>query len=188
MKSVSYLSKVVVALLLPALTGCVFTIPKGAHYSGVHAALVSQATLSFQATFDNSAVYTTVDPVNQTAINKLYGFSDCLTAHHDNSARFGWNWNLNTLKIDLWAYTYANGGTFHDAYVGSVGPNETHQYEIKTSGLTYLFLLDGVQVAEAERGCSDAVANGYRLYPYFGGVETAPHTITITVVENTPSR
>ena len=187
MKSISQLSKITAALLLTALTGCVFTIPKGAHYSGLHVTLVSQATLSFQATFDNSAIYTTVNPVNQTAINKLYGFSDCLTVHHDNSARFGWTWNLVTLKIDLWAYTYANGGAFHDVYIGSINPNETHQYEIQTSGLTYLFLLDGVQVAVAERGCSDAVANGYRLYPYFGGVETAPHAITITVTENSPN-
>ena len=178
------MKKFLVALLVPALSGCVFTIPKGAHYSGVHAALVSQAQLKFQATFDSSAIYTTVDPVNQNAINKLYGFSDCLTVHHDNSARFGWTWNLKALKIDLWAYSYANGGDFHDTYVGSVNPGETHQYEIQTSGTQYLFFLDGVRMAEMQRGCSDSVANGYRLYPYFGGVETAPHAITITVVEN----
>jgi hypothetical protein len=31
------------------------------------------------------------------------------------------------------------------------------------------------------RGCSSKKANGYKLYPYFGGSETAPQEIKIKI-------
>jgi hypothetical protein len=55
-----------------------------------------------------------------------------------------------------------------------------YDYNIKLSSdrKKYVFSFNGQQV-EMERGCSKNKATGYRLYPYFGGNQVAPHKITI---------
>ncbi len=49
--------------------------------------------------FDSSAIYKTVDSVNQLDINKLIGWSDCGSNHMENSIRFGWRWLNDSLEI-----------------------------------------------------------------------------------------
>jgi len=49
---------------------------------------------------------------------------------------------------------------------------------IKIMGDTYIFTVNGFIVTQP-RGLSTAQASGFQQYPYFGGDETAPHTITI---------
>ena len=51
---------------------------------------------------------------------------------------------------------------------------------IKLVENTYLFTVNGV-TASLPRGLSSAQANGYQQYPYFGGIEVAPHVITIQI-------
>src|SRR5690606_41284654 len=53
---------------------------------------------------DSSCVYKNPHPENQDDINKLYGFSDCTSLHHANSARFGWNWKDGALRIHAYCY------------------------------------------------------------------------------------
>ena len=68
-----------------------YTIKQGQHYCEQnYFKPVDLEELKFSVVFDSSAVYTSVDPVNQYDINKLYGFSDNGADHHQFSARFGW--------------------------------------------------------------------------------------------------
>lgn len=90
----------------PAETDFVeYKIPRGKHYAeGNLFKQLNQAELRFEVLFDSSAIYRNRRADNQHDVNKLYGFSDCGTAHHTNSARFGWRWTGT--QIELYAYWY----------------------------------------------------------------------------------
>lgn len=153
-----------------------YIIPAGSHSSshGVH--FVEQADrISFMASFDSSAIYKTVNAANQADINKLYGLSDH-GSHEENSARFGWRWYGG--KLEIWAYAYSNGERKF-AFVDSTKLNQSTTFEILFGESTYTFKVGDktVQLPRTFKG----KASGYRLYPYFGGDETAPHTITIQI-------
>lgn len=156
-----------------------YVIKKGQQFTGSITSEVKTTELKFKVMFDSSAIYTTSDPGNQIDINKLYGFSDCGTEHHVHSARFGWRWTNDSLR--LFAYCYKNRVlTFHE--MGTVLINNEHSCSIKIQGDKYLFNLDG-KTHEMERGCNDTLGKRYRLFPFFGGDESAPHDITIKIKE-----
>jgi hypothetical protein len=158
----------------------VWQIQAGSHEaSGTSVVLRTSDVLDFNARFDGSAQYSTVDPANQLDINKLRGFSDCGEHHHTASARFGWRWNAD--RIELFAYTYVAGHR-QSALLGAVQPGDWHEYRLEATGSDYLFTLDGVTTI-MPRGCVGGGRVKYELWPYFGGDETAPHTISIELDE-----
>src|SRR5689334_11914005 len=86
-----------------------YTIPAGHHYClGNDYREIETDEMKFIVRFDSSAIYQSIDPVNQYDINKLYGFSDNHSDHHQYSARFGWRWSDGALR--LFAYVYNEGG------------------------------------------------------------------------------
>jgi hypothetical protein len=139
--------------------------------------LFTASYIRFQAVFDSSAIYTTVAAENQVDINKLAGFSDCSTHHQTNSARFGWNWNGSALRI--YAYDYVDGQR-QAKELGTVGIGTTNSFKIEISGSNYIFTLNDKKET-MPRHCSGGVGVAYKLLPYFGGNEPAPHDITIKV-------
>ncbi|MFC5412020.1 hypothetical protein ACFPMF_22035 [Larkinella bovis] len=155
---------------------------KAGEQSSDHEALTftTKTSLSFNVTFDNSAIYTSKLAENQNDINKLYGFSDCNTHHQTASARFGWNWRDDSLRI--YAYCYRNGERFSQE-LGTAELNQPANYKLSIVGDKYVFTFKGQETTFA-RGCPNGQnTNRYRLFPYFGGDEVAPHTITITITE-----
>jgi hypothetical protein len=157
-----------------------YLIPKGSNYARqneYHAFRASQ--LSFSAVFDSSAIYQTNDPENQEDINKLFGVSDGNTHHQDNSARFGWNWNGKEIQIH--AYCYA-GGIRENKLMGIAEIGKTYNYSIKADKSRYIFQFEN-KIEYLNRDITDSVLNGYSLYPYFGGNETAPHDISVYLKE-----
>lgn len=159
------------------LTWRTYTIKKGKHYSGIHARIFLGKRLRFKAIFDESAIYTSVDPVNQHDINKLYGFSEGPGDHMKNSARFGWRW-LNG-KLEIFAYCH-NNSIVNSEYITCLDLNK--EYEFKITQYRYVCFFE-VNKKTALMPRSQP-ANGsieYYLYPYFGGDEKAPHDITIKI-------
>ena len=153
-----------------------YVIKKGQHSTSSPFKSLRTNALVFEAVFDNSAIYTSIDPVNQLDINKLYGMADCSSTHQTNSARFGWRWYDNSLQV--LAYVYANGVRY-SRLMTSIDLNKVYKYELLLDGSQYIFSVNGVTVT-MPRGCSGN-GNGYQLYPYFGGDEVAPHDITIKI-------
>jgi hypothetical protein len=154
-----------------------YTIPAGLHSSAASAyQFLTASSIRFTARFDSSAIYQTVDSRNQGDINKLYGMADCNSVHQVNSARFGWRWFGNVLQI--WAYNYVNGER-QIAFIKNVPLNSTNTYELAFADSAYIFKVDELQIT-LPRHCAEE-AKGYKLYPYFGGDESAPHEITIII-------
>jgi hypothetical protein len=157
-----------------------YTIPVGSHYaSGNTYKEIHQPDLRFQVLFDSSAIYKTRRGDNQYDINKLYGFSDCGTMHHENSARFGWRWNGQSIEIH--AYWY-NDSTRHNEFLDTISPGSITELALKVLPRQYEFeIKDRLHVFP--RHCGSTSIQGYRLYPYFGGDEAAPHDIRIKIKE-----
>ena len=158
-----------------------YTIRKGQQYCDQNSfTVVEYAELKFAVKFDNSAKYQTTDPANQEDINKLYGFSDNNNAHQEYSARFGWNWTRDSLRV--FAYIY-NNGVRTSQELAAILPNTEYNCSIKIVGNAYAFKLNDKTIT-MNRESTTAKAQGYKLYPYFGGDELAPHDISIWIREN----
>jgi hypothetical protein len=130
----------------------------------------------FSVIFDSSAIYTTQDPQNQGDINKLYGFTEGYDPHY-NSARIGWAFYKNQLR--LYGYVYNDKKRISEE-ISTVKIGETIKCSIKVEEGNYVFTVNGHSL-KLPRTAKTAQADGYQLYPYFGGDETAPHHIRIRI-------
>lgn len=156
-----------------------YTIPEGGHSSVSGISITDKTEFEFTAIFDQTCQYSTGLPENQADINKLYGISDCGSNHHENSARFGWRWYDEQLQI--FAYCYRNGQR-EEQFITAVEPDKEYSYNLKVEPENYIFTLNGISVSMI-RGCN-LESSRYRLYPYFGGDEVAPHPIHIKIKEH----
>ncbi len=157
-----------------------YTILKGQQYCDKSTyQAIKYDQLSFIVKFDSSAIYQTSSKDNQGDINKLYGFSDNNAQHQQYSARFGWRWSNNALR--LFGYIY-NKGVRSSKELGTVNIGTENSCSIKAADSTYIFTLNGKSITMA-RESKTVQAEGYKLFPYFGGDEVAPHTISIWIKE-----
>jgi len=155
-----------------------YTIHEGSNYCDSNSfKMVDVTEMKFVARFDSTAIYQTKDPSHQYDINKLYGFSDNNADHHSYSARFGWRWSDNALR--LFAYVY-NSSEMTSKELTTVNIGDDINCSIKVSGNQYLFTVNGVTQSMPRTAITEK-GDGYQLYPYFGGDETAPHEIHIWI-------
>ncbi len=160
----------------------VYNIQSGNHFSdGLNGNILSTDHIDFLARFNETAIYTATTKSNQNDINKLYGFSDCNCDVEKNSARFGWNWSPSKNKIQIYAYIHVDGKIINPTYMGTVNFNEEASYSIYIVGQSYNFNFNGNLVNIKSRGCGEQRDIRGILYPYFGGDDTAPHQINISI-------
>ncbi len=157
----------------------VFVIPAGKHDNGWKLQSLQSRSLNFSAVFDESAIYKTSSEENQHDINKLAGFSDCNSFHHENSARFGWRWLDG--KLEIHAYAYVNGERVTE-YIGDVSLDEAYDYRLQMTDSDYVFYLQGYDPVRITRNSPCDRGFYYMLFPYFGGDETAPQDIVIRIL------
>ena len=173
-------------LLLGVFFGCepeweepfeVFLLPKGKHTSGYPVQMLQSSTLNATVYFDESAKYECNTEENQWDTNKLIGFSDCNSHHHENSARFGWRW-LDS-QLELLAYCYVDGETIIQE-LDTIPLNTQTEIEIRLLTDSYDFYISNEKLASIPRSAKTCKTGAYyMLFPYFGGDETAPHDISI---------
>lgn len=195
---------IVVGLVAGCAGGPIYTIDKGDHSSGIHFSTHGGDGVhgvAYELKFDESCVYK-IDGQNQFDWNKVggrgYGFS-----HQNWSVRWGWR-----ARPDGWLeinpYLHVDGSIVipevewagRNARTVGKGPVPIRP------GFTYLVGYDragtilNFTVACAETGdyywgwsVSDQYEEfdgcGYRLFPYFGGDEVAPHDMTMHLRELT---
>ncbi|HSC55343.1 MAG TPA: hypothetical protein VLC98_17045 [Phnomibacter sp.] len=156
-----------------------YIIDKGAQFSRPNLFdTMSVSQLDFIALFDSSCIYSTTRPSNQHDINKLYGFSDCDSHHLNNSVRIGWRWSDSALR--LFGYVHYDGGILSKE-IAPARIGTPISCSIRCAGNTYQFRVNE-DTASLPRYCAGDYIR-YKLYPYFGGDETAPHTIKIDIKE-----
>lgn len=155
-----------------------YLIRKGSNFSdkSTTKSVSVAGEMKFMARFNNSAIYTTIDPVNQYDINKLWGFSEGFNNQY-NSARIGWAYNNGALR--LYGYVYAKGVRY-SREITPVAINTEIPCSIKLNGSSYLLTANGVTVS-LPRGTTTTKASGLQQFPYFGGDEKAPQDIRIDI-------
>ena len=119
-----------------------------------------------------------LDNNDQYDVNKLFGFGYGLEHHHKNSARFGWRYEPTIDKIILYAYVY------HNKYrlitrLAELEFNKEYELAININGNAYFFSLDGKQIYNL--GGVTPKRTKRELGAYFGGNQTAPHPMKITL-------
>lgn len=165
-----------------------YKIKSGNHNSeginfGIH---FSNSTVYKNVTFSESCKYN-LGNVNQFDINKLYGFSIGLFKPNSfNSARFGWRWNIDKQKIELFAYIYVNGirvgqGCVDEdkIFLSDVNINQNVYTQISVIDNQYKFSVVENNNTVHKYFQRSGNGAGYNQYPYFGGDEVAPHDIII---------
>jgi len=156
-----------------------YIIPKGEHYPTPNPLVFTTASkVTFYAVFDSSCIYKTVDPQNQNDINKLYGFSDCNTQHLVNSARVGWRWSNDSLRI--FAFVHNNSVMLYKE-ITTARIGRKINCSISCLADQYSFTVNNKTV-QLPRHCTGNYTR-YKLFPYFGGDEVAPHKIKIKITE-----
>lgn len=156
-----------------------FIIREGEHYASPRIVQSLQSnTLSFSAKFNETAMYHFDDAGFQDSKNKLLGFSDCNSLHHENSARFAWQWYKDQLEI--YAYCYVNGERI-EKFIGVVKLHEMNHYQLKVIDDNYVFQLNKQEPVSIKRGnvCDKGIY--YMLWPYFGGSIPAPHDVHLSL-------
>lgn len=180
-------SIIILTMLAIILTSCepapedfyeIFKIKEGDHYCDTrHPESLQSNRLSFKAKFDESARYLFKETGFQDSKNKLMGFSDCNSYHHENSARFAWQWYND--RIEIFAYCYVEGVRV-EKFLGATSFNETASYALEITTDHYVFYFKGVR-EEIERKAPCERGVYMILWPYFGGQLPAPHDITIQI-------
>ena len=157
-----------------------YIIKQGQHFSDKSNYVpINTNELKFVVKFDSSAIYQSKDPNNQADINKLYGFADNDSLHHSFSARFGWNWVNNALWLHAYVY---NNGIILKQTLTTIPLNKEANCSIKVNSNNYVFTVNGNTVT-VPRASKTPTGKGYKLYPYFGGDEFAPHDIKVMIKE-----
>ena len=157
----------------------IFVIQEGKHYSSPRLFQSLQSnTLDFQATFNESAIYQFHEQSFQDSKNKLLGFSDCNSTHHENSARFAWQWYNG--RLEIYAYCYVKSER-KERFIGTVKLNEPNHYQLILSDRNYIFRLNDGEPVYIDRATECDKGAYYMLWPYFGGRLPAPHNVSISI-------
>lgn len=156
-----------------------FYFREGEHYASPRLSESLQSNrLAFYAKFDKSCRYIFEETGFQDSKNKLLGFADCNNLHHENSARFTWQWFNN--QMEIFAYCYVNGERV-EKFIGVVELEKENRFEILLTSEAYLFKLNDQEAVSVTRGSTCDIGLYYMLWPYFGGTLPAPHNMSLSI-------
>lgn len=132
--------------------------------------------------FDFNCKYDLHGEEDDLDVNKLFGLG--YFWNKKESARFGWNYNNVTGKIDVFAY-YHTAGTMDFARLCHVSVGLKYMMILEIHDSSYSFfvinthngLVEGQKVIEKPH----KKRWSYNLGFFFGGTQKAPHDITVEI-------
>jgi hypothetical protein len=165
-------------------TSYAFTVKAGRHHSDhdfvarPHLGKRVDRALKVHATFAADAAYLTRNPAKQSDWNKLMGLTT--DRIHKNSIRIGWRWNPASQRVELGFYGYLNGARFM-RQLTDVAPGQAVDCELRMSN-------QGLTARAGNASHTESGSLGVSLpltwvlhSVYFGGEETAPHDLHVSV-------
>ena len=138
-------------------------------------------TVSFNLRFDANANYLNGTPSTQSDWNKVMGLTS--NRIHHNSLRIGWRWNPAAQVIELGFYGYIQGQRI-DSKLASVPLGQSIACELHLDNNGMRATAGGVtRDVRQPLGLSGWFPTTTWLLrtAYFGGTETAPHDIDLSV-------
>jgi hypothetical protein len=115
-------------------------------------------------------------------LNKLYGLTYGLNSDHSNSVRLAWkpDFGVNG-KIDIYGYIYDEqlNSQHISQYIASVQTGADCMAMITNNGNKYEFMVNSINAEMPNNHPDPGLC--FRLFPYFGGNNTAPNNMTIEI-------
>jgi len=157
-----------------------YIIYKNCHYSTFVPQIKCLRNLKYikneyYISFDKSCKY---DIEEKSCVNKLFGYSFGLFSVHKNSCRFGWTYNKETDKIDIWIYVYKDK-KLNKYKFASCDFDVEYYFSIKTflnNNLTiFNFNNENIETVNINVNNNIILTLGF----YFGGSTRAPHKMHI---------
>jgi hypothetical protein len=142
--------------------------------------------------FTKSCLYI---PEKERDWNKLFGWSYGL--HHNNSVRIGWRAGVNyyeedtrgdavpvlSYDIELCLYLYQDGHRYVYPLPTNIDIEKGYmiELEVKDKEVQVIVTLDNKKIIDRTVSTPKLKTTwwGYKLFPYFGGQEKAPHNMVI---------
>lgn len=140
-----------------------------------------RTSFSWVVKFDGSCRYN-LGNEDQLDINKLVGIG-YLWHHHEDSARFGWRYDIAKDMIEISAYCYLSGRRIIKS-VCYCEIGQLYNIDLYVSKWAYYFNVmepDAGTIGETEIVHAHNKRLKYRLGPYFGGNQPAPHEMKIEI-------
>jgi hypothetical protein len=158
-----------------------YTIRKGKHYSQPRLFKVrfKNGSVSYRISFDQSCRYDTGP--EQGDISKLFGIG-YLWSHHKDSARFGWTYNKDSGKIDIYTYCYVSGKRVSEL-IYSCSFDRSYDFTITPEFGKYIFKVKGITEVVREVPHFHEKKINYLLGFYFGGNVPSPGYMKIYMKE-----
>lgn len=136
----------------------------------------------YKVSFSKNCIYK-IDGPDQYDINKIFGVG--LLNHEKNSARFGWR-SVGS-KIEISWYVHDDGRILTEKML-NVDPEEEIELELNLKNDSYEFIVElgsGEKASKTVSRTKDGFFKLfiYKLFPYFGGNKTAPHDMSIKMIQ-----
>lgn len=137
--------------------------------------------LNIKVRFDESCIYEPFDEEHD--INKLWGMG--FVHHHKNSARFGWRAKDGVIEIHT--YCYIKGERKSEKLIECM-PNEWVELDLDVRRHEYEFKAKNIDGERAMKFIPKGDTRflqlfTYKLFPYFGGNNPAPHEMGMSIIE-----
>jgi hypothetical protein len=168
-----------------------YLIKKGNHYASVSifekigAIGWNFKSLSMRFIFRSECWWAPPRNQDDNDLNKLAGIGFG-TNHHKNSVRLAWVPDFgNHGMINVYGYTYdekKEGQKLTMAFIKSVHVLETNTGRIESSDGVYFLTVNDVTIQMNNLNSDPGLY--FKLFPYFGGNNTAPHNMTIELEMN----
>lgn len=97
---------------------------------------------------------------------------------HSESARFGWVYNVEKDKMDIYAYCYINKVRTWK-FISSVSIGEIHNFTLTITDSEYLFTINNNEEVSISHTNNRKLQ--YLLTPYFGGTSLSPNSMEISI-------
>jgi len=158
-----------------------FVIRQGSHRAlplsfGIY---FGKKVMSRKVTFHEDCRYD-LQGEDQKDWNKLFGIGYLWSIHKD-SARFGWRYNKDKDRIELSAYAYVNGERIME-YIGDVEIGIEAELSLTIFSDSYNFYFEQQEYSDLvtiHKASNKFIS--YKCGLYFGGNQTAPHAMSVTI-------
>ncbi len=165
-----------------------YRIKKGDHYCSVsifeRLGAIGWKINKYQVRFvlHNACWWAPPRNTDDNGLNKLTGISFGLN-DHNNSVRFAWIPDFAVSgKINIHGYTYDDQATtpkFTSRFITPVQVGQSCEASIEMVGNQYKLTVNGVTIFMDNLHPDSSLC--FRLYPYFGGNNTAPQDMAIDI-------
>lgn len=157
-----------------------YEVKQGEHKFKPNLVSFENREINFKFRLDASCLYDLKDVEEQTFVSKITGLSDCNSLHSKNAIYLGWQPIFNEIgyhtgNFNIYAY-WRIEGVFYFEKLLTTSPDSDVIARLRITDKFYKWNVNGKLFdIERKKKCNNGIH--YRIQPYFGGKQKAPHNM-----------